>query len=568
MISEFIATEGLKFVLTELSSYLRDKASHFRTQDLPDLEAVYQRAIKVEDVKTIWQIDKTVNLNEFYYPSKLKFNNSVLDVENLSSFPPKTKIVIQGTAGQGKSILLRYLAGKEIRHGSKIPLFIELRKVTKRQPLESLIIDSVKSIGIDVDSSSLEELFKSGKIVLLLDAFDELQEDLIIDSLSYIEVLSVRHQDLKIIITSRPDAEIQKVASFSVCQLKPLSASDFKPLLNKFYSNDPSEVDIIIKSIHESDSGISELLTTPLLLTLLTITYKSYNKIPEKPHEFYEKLFHVLINRHDATKPGFKRDFKSNLNEKQLEDLFCAFSFYCMLDKKTSLTNTEALHLISKASTISSLDSVNESCFLTDCIKNTCLIVQEGFEYHYIHKSIREYHAASFIKNSPLELKGKFYKVAISNNKYYQQELNFLKVIDEHYFNNLFLIPSYEYIYEILNWDGEKINPDASLFDNVEIKFNMNKLSSIHVGSLSVLADSYFPLSTLIFPPIFQVFLKDDNFETEESSIQLRDLEDNYGFIEKTIMTLNQWVIDSQTTYQSAKQQVNVKKDIISSLTF
>lgn len=567
MLTEVMAAEGLKIVLTELSEYLRNKSSQFRTQKSLNLNSIYDRAIKVENVKTIWQIDKTVNLNEFYYPSKLLDGKSTLDIETLSSFPPNSKIVIQGTAGQGKSILLRYLAGCEIRNGTKVPLFIELRKVTSRRSLEDLIIDAISSLGISVDSTTLDFILETENIILLFDAFDELADDLILDTLSYIELISTKHAHLKIVITSRPNAEIQKIVSFKVCKLKPLTPSDFKPLLNKFFSNEKEVVDTIIKSIHENE--IAQLLTTPLLLTLLTITYKGYNRVPEKPHEFYEKLFHLLINRHDATKPGFKRTFKSNLNEKQMEDLFCAFSFYCMLDKTISLSSSNAMHLISKGIAISSLEATCEISFLSDCVKNTCLIVQEGFEYHFIHKSIREYHAASFIKHSPLELKEKFYTIAIENNRHYQQELHFLSVIDDFYYKKLFLIPSYEDAYKSLNWDGQNINLDSNYFSDVDIMVNNGKFTGITYGKLSYISQYLFQLPDIIVNPILESLLdkKVDCFQGK-SCVKLSELEGQYKFIEQGVKNLNKWVTDSQEDYQSAKSFVNKKKDVISAINF
>ncbi|EHC08012.1 NACHT family-like NTPase [Shewanella baltica OS625] len=75
------------------------------TKKLKNLNAAnaYLSAANVEKVKTIWQVDKEVNLHNFYYPTQIQLEGNKIKIEGLNSFPDNGKIVIQGTAGQGKS---------------------------------------------------------------------------------------------------------------------------------------------------------------------------------------------------------------------------------------------------------------------------------------------------------------------------------------------------------------------------------------------------------------------------------------------------------------------------------
>ena len=406
---DIAAIRVLSLPLTDAYNFFKSKSSKFAKVKEFDCNEVYLKASQVENVKTIWQVDKSVNLNEFYYPSRLRLNSSTLsDLNSLSDLPENGKIVIQGTAGQGKSILARFLTGQALREGLIIPLFIELRKITERTSLETLIYNAILNIGIKIEKQDLHLVFESNKFALILDAFDEVPELCVTDTLVYIENLSSLYHPQQIIITSRPNSEIQKVNCFQVYSLAILEANDFKPMLSKLF-DDQESVKIILKSIYDSSSNIEQLLTTPLLLTLLAITYKSYNKIPTQLHEFYENLFHLLVNRHDATKPGYNREYKSGLNEKELEELFKAFCFYATLKGQTSLTRSEVLEISKKAKDISGLPDVNNLDFIADCKNNTCLILEEGFQYHFLHKSIMEFHAASYISSSPQKLKEKFY---------------------------------------------------------------------------------------------------------------------------------------------------------------
>ena len=78
---------------------------------------------------------------------------------------------------------------------------------------------------------------------------------------------------------------------------------------------------------------------------------------------------------------------------------------------------------------------------LSDLSKNLCLILKDGLEYTFIHKSIQEFYYASFVYNQP-EMKIEFYKDCdngfIANKS---NILNFLESMDTYYFYKYYSIP-------------------------------------------------------------------------------------------------------------------------------
>lgn len=142
-----------------------------------------KRVYNVINVKTLWNVEKEVSLFEFYYPSRLKFsaNSKPQQIDHLSSFPKDFNYVIQGTAGQGKSIFLRYLYGQiafTIETEKKIPAFIELRRLSLEKNLEALIGDALERLGLPNNSDLIDAYLASEKIILLMDGFDEIDADL------------------------------------------------------------------------------------------------------------------------------------------------------------------------------------------------------------------------------------------------------------------------------------------------------------------------------------------------------------------------------------------------------
>ena len=57
---------------------------------------------------------------------------------------------------------------------------------------------------------------------------------------------------------------------------------------------------------------------------------------------------------------------------------------------------------------------VSPGLFLDDIVNMTCLILKEGDEYCFIHKTVQEYYAASFIRRKPEKpWAQKFYKTMV-----------------------------------------------------------------------------------------------------------------------------------------------------------
>jgi hypothetical protein len=71
---------------------------------LKQVDKLHRRISQVGMVKTIWQVDKAVDLAGFYCHSHVVINGKRQRIETLSDFGIKDNLLIQGIAGQGKSI--------------------------------------------------------------------------------------------------------------------------------------------------------------------------------------------------------------------------------------------------------------------------------------------------------------------------------------------------------------------------------------------------------------------------------------------------------------------------------
>jgi len=200
-----------------------------------------------------------------------------------------------------------------------------------------------------------------------------------------------------------------------------------------------------INQILSNSSFISEVTTTPLLLTLFTITYNARQFKPDSLSEFYSLIFPTMLYRHDRMKIGFERERKAGLTDYQMQRLFDSFSFLSLNDNNTRFSTFLFQKYLENSAKLERLPDNIEDLLIEDITSITALIIRDGFEYFsFTHKSIQEYFASVFISRLSENRKKGFYNLVINDfNEFrkWQNTLSFLETIDERNYIKYFLIP-------------------------------------------------------------------------------------------------------------------------------
>lgn len=422
----------------------KDKLSKWNNSR--NIKSLASKVSAYEQIKTIWQREKKVKLSSFYYPSKIAFQTGITkQISSLKDLPSTGGLVIQGTVGQGKSVFLRYLCIKELssQASGRIPVLVELRKLEPEFPLNKALYSALETLGFEVSDELFDYYAESGKLVVLLDGFDEIEEKLVNGVITRLELWSQKYPQMQFIITSRPGGEIQKSSFFNVLTLASLTSDDHRPFLAKIGVKG-KELDALMSAIEKSPVEIQGFLTTPLLLTLLVLVYQSERVIPNELSEFFQLLFTTVFTRHDRSKPAFNRKHKSNLNERKLEKLFEAFC-YSILRRRYSLVLKPDQF---EESFTDAIKFSGEQCelegFRHDIVKVACLLQEDGLYTTFVHKSLLDYFPAAFIKNCTDEQSKKIYDAIRLHWKMWRQVLQFLSQIDRYRFSIYFAIPTIE----------------------------------------------------------------------------------------------------------------------------
>jgi hypothetical protein len=425
------ATDKTKEIVTRL------RAGHA-------LKTIYQKLSATQKVKSIWNVDRAITISSFYYPAKIRTKGGFTQqITELDEFP-SNQIVLSGIVGQGKSILLRYLLGREMKSGKRLPLFIELRRVPPTG-LETYLIQQFHSLVEVWSEPKLFHVFATeGWLSLLLDGFDEIDPSRMQEIGSAIDSIALQYPNIRVEVTSRPNSGIENSPLFDVIPLAPLNLHDLPYFFQKILSKDRSLADRLTAAVQSSKS-VQALASTPLLATLLTIVYRAHQRIPTDFPEFYEELFQILLVRHDRSKLGYERKRRTKLGDRDIQQVFEAFCFKTKADGTSSLPRARAVELAS-----ASIGSQQQNCdsteFIEDILRITCLLQEEGGRIEFLHQSVQEFFGARYVASRPDEVAQRFYQLALGEGKWLQwdQVLRFLNQVDKYRASKYFFIPALE----------------------------------------------------------------------------------------------------------------------------
>lgn len=382
-----------------------------RNQNIENsLKTLSTRITEVVKVKTIYKGDKSIDLHKFYVPTRV--DNIGTRIECISDIDSQS-IVLEGTVGQGKSIFMRYLTYQEARQSKRIPIFFELRRLDENQNLEEAVSLTINNWIHSFSKEHFTKIAESGNLVLFLDGFDELPHETVKKLLNEIEGWCERYPDMQLIISARPESEIQKSNYFKIYKLSSYRFHEQSKLIDKLVEEEKSR-EVLKQTIKESNHEIKGLLTTPLMITLFVMTYRALSEAPKSQTEFYKSLFSVLTSRHDKTKPGYKRQLSCKLNETQLQGVFEEFCYLTGNKDKLILSYSEAIEVIERCLANQKIIDSPEK-LLEDFSKVVCLLLRDGLDYSFVHKSIQEYFYANFISKKSERAQEKFY-LEYSNN--------------------------------------------------------------------------------------------------------------------------------------------------------
>ncbi|MEL4430165.1 NACHT domain-containing protein [Shewanella mangrovisoli] len=372
--------------------------------------------------KTLLYRDAPVNIKDFYVRTDLEINfgRKIQESDFIEELQRNKRLVISGTAGSGKSTFCKSIFLDLIESPIGVfPIFVELRHLNTDSDtsLFDFILKTLTEIESTFTKSQLDYSLDLGKVLLIFDGFDELNNELREKYEKEIVAIASKYQNILMLLSSRPDGRFNSWEEFYVYRVLPLDKEKSKSLISKLdYDRQVKRkfLDVLDKSLYEIHESFA---SNPLLLTMMLLTYEQIAEIPNKIHLFYEQAFLTLFNKHDSLKSLYKRKSFSNLPLDDFKRLLSAFSIVSYVDRKYYFSEDEIKKYLENALRISGIN-INKESFLNDLLDTVCIMQRDGNGYTFTHRSFQEYFTSIFIVNYASDNKFKIVdKIAFVNDR-------------------------------------------------------------------------------------------------------------------------------------------------------
>lgn len=369
-------------------------------------EYLYRTYKKYSIINTLVFKNERRLLKDLYIPLTLKKSERQKDNGTqilIDKYPKELikecdKILITDTAGMGKSTLTKLLFLDVIENGHGIPIYIEMRRLTKDRTILHEIQEQINSLSKEFKPKLLLEFIQTGGFVFFLDGYDEISlEERSFVTTNVQDFISKANNNI-FFLTSRPEQALTSFGDFQVFTINSLVKKEAYELLRKYDKQGSTSKSLIDELKSGQYEMINEFLKNPLLVSLLFAAFDYKHTIPLKKHIFYRQVYDAYFDSHDLSKgDSYIHEKCSNLDIDDFDRILRCVGFKCLQYQKIEFDKDLLLKIIGEAKEFCPDLSFSSSDFFSDILMSVPLFCKDGQYYKWVHKSLQEYFAAQFI---------------------------------------------------------------------------------------------------------------------------------------------------------------------------
>ncbi|SEF37194.1 NACHT domain-containing protein [Amycolatopsis pretoriensis] len=362
-----------------------------------------------------------VTVSDVYVPLQREVDGRREDI--YGSIRTKTRMVVLGAAGAGKSMLLKNSMVKwanEPGAFDRVPVFVELfRRNRGDDSLSDLVADALARGGVKKPERFLERALEDGRLSVFFDGFDEIVTDRKAEVTQQLKQFAEKWPNCQIVVTCRdavydfdlrPDFDDEvRVAGFDDAAIRRFLGLWFK---SKQLDDARYEVEQMMAGLRASPA-IMRLARTPLLLTMIASLHDADPglgpMLPSSRTEFYEMAVMHLLRRDSQL--GRSRElaiYKAGHKLMALRAIAVqAQGAIAPGTDRRTVSEGELLTNITRVLGRFNLEAAHAPRMLVEIVDRSGLLVKvdEGnLLYEFPHLTLQEYLAAMELADSPERL--------------------------------------------------------------------------------------------------------------------------------------------------------------------
>ncbi len=246
----------------------------------------------------------------------------------LVSQPEGQRLFILGKPGAGKTTFLRHITLKAIEGKiKKIPIFISLKEwsMSGQTALLPFILQQFEICQFPRVQTFVEYILEGGQAIILFDGLDEVnQEDGHRRQLTYLlQNFAKQYGQSQIFITCRLAANDYAFEGFQDVEVADFTDKQIKAFVAKWFRDDEIKRRAFLEEFYaDRNEGVRELGHTPILLTLLCLTFEANMEFPHQRAEIYYDALDILLRRWDKSRSIQRDKIYEQLTPKRKQHMF------------------------------------------------------------------------------------------------------------------------------------------------------------------------------------------------------------------------------------------------------
>ncbi|GLW95273.1 ATP-binding protein [Actinokineospora globicatena] len=317
----------------------------------------------------------------------------------------RTKILLRGDAGSGKTTLVHWLAVRAAQHelggdledwNGLVPFLIRLRAhATGTLPgPEGFAHDAAGQVAGLMPVGWAHRQLAQGRAMLLIDGVDEVPQDRRRAVKTWLFNVLLSYPGTRVVVTARTAAADQHwLADFTTVTLEPMdrdSVHEFVRRWHKAAGGRHDKAELRLRDQLERDD-LRELAGTPLLcamLCALNLTRKS--ELPRNRMDLYRTALAMLLHLRDA-----ERGIASKLSDAESRVLLRDLAWRLTLANRVEIPRDHAIeHVARKLASMPNTSGVPVDLLTYLAERSGVLRLPAPDRVNFIHRTFQEYLAA------------------------------------------------------------------------------------------------------------------------------------------------------------------------------
>ena len=390
---------------------------------------IYRESLfnKYRQLKIPFRPNRPLEMRDIFVPLKVSGKSDNSQIDAFAAIEKYPRLMITGSPGSGKSMLLKYLAfswteEKLSKISPKVtPVLLELNRLNELQEFtiekfQIKLVEAFKREDFPDANNFVAQALDNGNLMLLLDGLDEVNSNVRDRVIRLIKNLLDTYENCPVIITCRSAVYHNEFVNYVNQTLEIVEFSDhqIRNFLKVWESELPPEKSIeqLISTLRDRPQ-IMALARNPLLLTIIAYLYADTSFVlPYSRASFYEEaITHLLKLRDEERQISNKFEAIHKRRVLQKLALFAQDNASLLKRDRRNIEYEQVLDQIRDLLPSLNLNTERDTQEVLDEIvdrSGLLLPIDGGQRYQFSHLTLQEYFAAEALANQESELVSRF----------------------------------------------------------------------------------------------------------------------------------------------------------------